>query len=85
MRNSDNFSVHYTSTQNSTSVNIRVRACKRAKPMEIKKAKDPSDPDRNFSVLRNLGLEVMPGLILCMADEFFPINRGAYLCPVGKI
>ncbi len=54
-------------------------------PMEIKKAKDPSEPDRNFSVLRNLGLEVMPGLILCMADEFFPINRGAYLCPVGKI
>jgi uncharacterized protein len=54
-------------------------------PMEIKKAKDPSDPDRYFSVLRNLGLEVMPGLVLCMADEFFPINRGAYLCPVGKI
>jgi uncharacterized protein len=54
-------------------------------PMEIKKAKDPSDPDRNFSVLRNLGLDVMPGLVLCMADEFFPINRGAYLCPVGKI
>ena len=54
-------------------------------PMEIRKAKDPSDPDRNFSVLRNLGLEVMPGLVLCMADEFFPINRGAYLCPVGKI
>ncbi len=54
-------------------------------PMEIKKAKDPSEADRNFSVLKNLGLEVMPGLILCMADEFFPINRTAYLCPVGKI
>ena len=53
--------------------------------MEIRKAEDPSDPDRNFSVLRNLGLEVMPGLVLCMADEFFPINREAWLCPVGKI
>ena len=54
-------------------------------PMEIRKAKDPSDPDRNFPVLRNLGLEMMPGLVLCMADEFFPINREAWLCPVGKI
>lgn len=54
-------------------------------PMEIKKAKNPSSPDRNFSVLKNLGLEVMPGLILSLADEFFPINREAWLCPVGKI
>ncbi len=54
-------------------------------PIEIKKAKNPSEPDRNFSVLKNLGLEVMPGLILSMADEFFPINRSAWLCPVGKI
>ena len=54
-------------------------------PMEIKKAKNPSSPDRNFSVLKNLGLEVMPGLILSMADEFFPINREAWLCPIGKI
>lgn len=54
-------------------------------PMEIKKAKNPTDPDRNFSVLKNLGMDVMPGLILSMADEFFPINREAWLCPVGKI
>ena len=54
-------------------------------PMEIKKAKNPSSPDRNFSVLKNLGLEVMPGLILSMADEFFPINREEWLCPIGKI
>ncbi len=53
-------------------------------PMEIKKAKNPSDPDSNFSVLKRLGLEVMPGLVMCMADELFPINRQAWLCPVGK-
>lgn len=54
-------------------------------PMEIKKAKNPSDPDSNFSVLKKLELEVMPGLIMCMADELFPVNRQAWLCPVGKI
>lgn len=54
-------------------------------PMEIKKAKNPSAPDRIFTVLKNLGLEVMPGLILSLSDEFFQINREAWLCPVGKI
>lgn len=53
--------------------------------MEIKKAKNQSDPDSNFSVLKWLGLEVMPVLVMCMADELFPINRQAWLCPVEKI
>lgn len=54
-------------------------------PMEIKKAKNPSDPDRNFDVLEKFGMEVKPGLILCMADELFPLHRNAWLCPVSKI
>ncbi len=54
-------------------------------PIEIKKAKNPSDPDKNFSVLNKLGAEVMPGLIICMADEIFPLNRQAWLCPVSVI
>lgn len=54
-------------------------------PIEIKKSKTPSEPDKNFSVLEKLGLKVMPGLILCMADEFFPLKRDVWLCPVSKI
>lgn len=54
-------------------------------PIEIKKAKNPSDPDKNFSVLNKLGAEAMPGLIICMADEIFPLNRKAWLCPVSVI
>ena len=54
-------------------------------PMEIKKAKTPSDPDKNFSVLGKLGLEVKPGLIICMADEFFPLKRDVWMCLVTMI
>ena len=54
-------------------------------PIEIKKAKTPFEPDRNFSVLDKLGLKVMPGLVLCMADEFFPLKRDLWLCPITKI
>lgn len=54
-------------------------------PIEIKKSKTPSEPDKNFAVLEKFGLQVMPGLILCMADELFPLNRNAWLCPITKI
>ena len=54
-------------------------------PIEIKKSKSPSDPDRNFHVLDKLGLKVMPGIILCMADELFPLRRDAWLCPISMI
>ncbi|MGX8686143.1 MAG: ATP-binding protein [Spirochaetales bacterium] len=54
-------------------------------PIEIKKSKTPSEADKNFSVLDKLGLKVMPGLVLCMSDEFFPIKREVWLCPITMI
>lgn len=54
-------------------------------PMEVKKAKNPSAPDKNFGVLDKFGLKVMPRLILCSADALFPINRETWLCPVSLI
>ncbi len=54
-------------------------------PLEIKKCKSPSSPTKNFSVLKKFGLEIMPGLILCMCDELFPYNRDCWLCPISLI
>ena len=57
----------------------------RVYPIEIKKAKTPSNPDKNFGVLNNFSLNAMPGLIICMADELFPLSRNVWLCPVTAI
>ena len=54
-------------------------------PIEIKKSKNPSNPDKNFGVLYKLGLEVQPGLIICMSSELIPYNREAWYCPVSVI
>lgn len=54
-------------------------------PVEIKKAKTPSEADKNFKVLERTGLNVIPGLVLCMADELFPIKRDLWLCPISLI
>ena len=44
-------------------------------PIEIKKGKEPSKPDKNFGVLQQFKMDVQPGIILCMSDELIPYNR----------
>ena len=54
-------------------------------PIEIKKSKNPSDPAKNLKSLDKFCMEVKPMLILCMANEFVPYNREAWLCPISLI
>lgn len=52
-------------------------------PIEIKKGKEPSKPDKNFSVLEQFKLDVQPGIILCMSSELVPYNRNSWYCPIS--
>lgn len=54
-------------------------------PIEIKKSSDPSNPDKNFSVLSKFKLEIKTGLIMCLVDEVRPLNRQCYLIPVTAV
>ncbi len=54
-------------------------------PIEIKRAKEPASPDKNFGVLKKFGLDVQPGIILCMSDELVPYNRDTWYCPVSVL
>lgn len=54
-------------------------------PIEIKKSKEPSKPDKNFSVLQQFKLDVQPGIILCMSDELIAYNRQSWYCPVSVL
>jgi len=54
-------------------------------PIEIKKAKNPTKPDKNVSALKKLGMEVQPEVVLCMSEELIPYSRDVWLCPVGLI
>lgn len=54
-------------------------------PIEVKKSKEPSKPDKNFGVLRQFKLDIQPGIILCMSDELIPYDREAWYCPVSVL
>ena len=36
-------------------------------------------------ILEKTEKEVKPAIIICMADEFVPMSRDVWLCPVGVI
>ena len=54
-------------------------------PLEVKKSSDPNNADKNFNALSKFGLEVRPGVVLCLCDEVKPLNRSCYLVPVTSI
>ncbi|MGI6090122.1 MAG: ATP-binding protein [Saccharofermentanales bacterium] len=54
-------------------------------PIEIKKSKQPSKPDKNFGVLQQFDMEVQPGIVLCMSDELVPYNRESWYCPISVL
>ncbi len=54
-------------------------------PIEIKRSKEPVNPDKNFKVLSQFGLDVMPGICICMSDELFPYNWDVWYCPVSVL
>ena len=54
-------------------------------PIEIKKGKEPSKPDKNFGVLQQFKMKVEPAIILCMSDELIPYNRESWYCPVSVL
>lgn len=54
-------------------------------PIEIKKGKEPSKPDKNFDVLSQFKMNVQPGVILCMSDELIPYNRQSWYCPISVL
>lgn len=54
-------------------------------PIEVKKSKHPSNPDKNFSVLQKFNLDVQPGIVICMSDELIPYNRETWYCPVSVL
>ncbi len=54
-------------------------------PIEIKKAKAPNHPDKNFDALEKFGLKIQPGIVICMSDELMPYNRKAWYFPISAL
>lgn len=77
--------LHYYRDIDQKEIDLLIVTADSIYPIEIKKSKDPSKPDKNFNVLNKFGLNVKPGLVICMCDEIVPINKNCYLIPVSLI
>ena len=78
--------LHYYRDIDGREIDLLIYEGNRLWPIEVKKAKQPAHADKNFTVLEKLkkaGIEVQPGIILCMSDELIPYNRDAWYCPIS--
>lgn len=66
-------------------INLLIAEGDKLYPIEIKKGKEPSQPGRNFSVLKKFKMDIQPGIILCMSDDMIPYNREIWYYPVWAI
>lgn len=66
-------------------IDLLIVECNDIYPIEIKKSKNPSNPDKNFSVLDKLKMNIKTGLVICMANELLPFNRNIWFCPAKTL
>jgi uncharacterized protein len=54
-------------------------------PIEIKKGKSPTKPNKNFDVLEKYKLNIKPGIIIDTCEKIRAINESVYTLPVHLI
>lgn len=78
--------LYYYRDNNGNEIDLIIDNNRKLYPIEIKKSKNPNkDSIKNFSVLESADKEIGNGIILCMIDEIFPINKNNYLVPIDYI
>jgi len=78
--------LYYYRDNNAKEIDLIIDYNDRIYPIEIKKSKNPGhDAIKNFKVLESMKREVGNGIVLCMIEDIFPIDKNNYLVPIWYI
>lgn len=78
--------LYYYRDNNGHEIDLIIDYNNKLYPIEIKKSKNPGyEAIKHFYVLDDLKKEKANGIVLCMADEIFPIDKNNYLIPIRYI
>lgn len=78
--------LYYYRDNNGHEIDIIIEYNNKLYPVEIKKAKQPDKTAiKHFSVLNGISKDVGNGIVLCMINEVFPIDKNNYYVPISCI
>lgn len=78
--------LYYYRDNNKCEIDLIIDYNHKLYPIEIKKGKHPNkDCIKNFSVLSDLSDEVASGVVLCMMNEIYPVDRNNWYVPISYI
>lgn len=78
--------LYYYRDNNGREIDLIIDYNNKLYPIEIKKSKNPGkEATKHFCVLDDLNKEKSKGIVLCMANEIFPLDKDNYLVPIRYI
>lgn len=78
--------LYYYRDNNKNEIDLIIDYERKLYPIEIKKSKNPGKSAvKSFRVLDDTKMEIAKGIVLCMVDEIFPIDRDNYCVPIRYI
>jgi predicted AAA+ superfamily ATPase len=78
--------LYYYRDNNQREIDLIIEYNNKLYPIEIKKSKNPNKSAiKHFEVLKEENKEVSNGVVLCMCEEIFPIDKDNYLVPIEYI
>ena len=78
--------VYYYRDNNKNEIDIVIEYNNKLYPIEIKKSKNPGkNATKGFHVLKDTKMEIAKGVVLCMTDEIFPLDRENFCVPIRYI
>lgn len=78
--------LYYYRDNNQHEIDLIIEYNNKLYPIEIKKSKNPNKESiKNFYVLNETNKEIANGIVLCMMDEIFPIDKDNYYVPISYI
>ena len=84
--NAESPAIYFYRDKDKNEVDIILEENGKLYPLEVKQKSNPNSGDiKNFSVLSGLNKETVPGGVLCLAPDYYPLGNKDFVIPVGYI
>lgn len=83
--NNSMFSIYYYRDKEQKEIDLIIETIDGIYPIEIKKGINPSNPNKNFDVLKKYNKTIINGLVIDSRKDIFSINENVYYCPISLI
>lgn len=77
--------IYFYRDRDKKEVDLIIETAEGIYPIEIKKGLNPTNPSKNFDILKKFGTKIFPAIIIDSKDKIYKLNDTTYEVPIGLI